>query len=79
MRFGYWAKMPGRCPLAEESESLQTPVHFLLYGRRNRRYKIYFAIHRESEMVRVFHVRHWSLKPVEADELEDLMEENEVN
>jgi len=67
--------LPERCPLAEESTELKAEVHFLLHGKRNRRYKVYFSIHNESETARVFHVRHWAMKPVEADELEDLMNE----
>jgi plasmid stabilization system protein ParE len=64
-------EMPRRCPLAGESDDLQTEVRLLLYGTRNRRYKVYFAIHHESEVVRVFHIRHWARKPVETDGLED--------
>ena len=70
------AELPGRCPLADESEDLQTEVRLLLYGKRTRRYKVYFAVQHESGTVRVFHVRHWAMKPVEADELEDLMDES---
>ena len=68
--------MPRRCPLAEESTELEAELHFLLHGKRNRRYKVFFSIHDESETVRVFHVRHWAMKPVETDELEDLMDES---
>jgi len=68
--------LPRRCPLAEESTALEAEVHFCLHGKRNRRYKVYFSIHEESETVRVFHVRHWAMKPVETDELEDLMDES---
>jgi plasmid stabilization system protein ParE len=66
------AEMPYRCPVAEESVELKTEVRLLLYGRRNRRYKIYFAVREETRAVRVFHVRHWAMKPIDADELEDL-------
>jgi plasmid stabilization system protein ParE len=65
-------EMPSRCPLSDESVDLQTEVRLLLHGKRNRRYKIYFAIHPASATVRVFHVRHWARKPVETDELEEL-------
>lgn len=64
-------EMPGRCPLADESDDLQTEVRLLLYGKRNRRYKVYFAIHHASATVRVFHIRHWARKPVEKSELEN--------
>ena len=67
--------LPSRCPLAEESEELEAEVHLLLHGRRNRRYKVYFAIHSETETVRVFHIRHWARKPLAADELQPLMGE----
>jgi plasmid stabilization system protein ParE len=70
-------ELPGRCPLAEESEALQTEIRILLYGRRNRRYKVYFAVHHESPAVRVFHIRHWAMKPAEVDELADLMDEGD--
>jgi plasmid stabilization system protein ParE len=65
---------PRRCPLAEESRHLQAEVRLLLYGKRNRRYKIYFAIHKETKTIRIFHVRHWARKPADTDELDDLME-----
>jgi hypothetical protein len=45
-------------------------------GKRNCRYKVYFSIHDESETVRVFHLRHWAIKPVETGELEDLIDES---
>jgi plasmid stabilization system protein ParE len=67
--------MPSRCSVAEESAELETEVRLLLHGKRKRRYKIYFAIHEETETVRILHVRHWARKPVEADELSDLMDE----
>jgi hypothetical protein len=67
--------MPSRCPIFEDSEELGVEVRVLLHGKRNRRYKIYFSIQAEDERVIVFHVRHWARKPVEADELEDLMDE----
>jgi plasmid stabilization system protein ParE len=67
--------MPERCPIADESADLQTQVRFLLHGKRNRRYRIYFAIHNESETVRVFHVRHWAMRPAGPDEPEDPVDE----
>lgn len=70
------ADMPARCAIAEESVDLKTEVRVLLHGKRNRRYKVYFAIHQGSETVRVLHVRHWARKPVETDELADLMDDN---
>ncbi len=66
--------MPGRRPLAPESEALDAEVRVLLHGKRNRRYKIYFAIHSDTQTVRVFHIRHWARKPLDADELTELME-----
>ena len=67
--------MPQRCPVAEESSDLETAVRLLLHGKRNRRYKVYFSIYEPAKRVRVVHVRHWALKPLESDELEDLMDE----
>lgn len=67
--------MPSRCAVAEESAELGAEVRLLLYGKRKRRYKIYFAIHEEAETVRILHVRHWARNPVEADELSDLTDE----
>jgi len=67
------SETPSRCAVADESAELETEVRLLLHGRRKRRYKIYFAIHQET--VRIYHVRHWARKPVEADELADLMDE----
>ena len=66
---------PQRCPLAEESQQLQAEVRLLLYGKRNRRYKIYFAIHKATGTIRVFHVRHWARKPAGNGELDDWMDD----
>jgi hypothetical protein len=38
-------------------------------------YKIYFAIHKDTDTVRILHVRHTARKPLDADELQDLMDE----
>jgi plasmid stabilization system protein ParE len=67
-------EMPNRCPLAELSRELEAEVRLLSHGRSHRRYKIYFAVHTETEIVRVFHVRHWARKPADADEIEELMD-----
>jgi plasmid stabilization system protein ParE len=64
-------EMPSRCPLASEADDLQTEARLLLHGKRNHRYKIYFAIYHASATVRVFHIRHWARKPVEKSELEE--------
>lgn len=67
--------MPARCAIAPESADLEAEVRLLLHGKRKRCYKVYFAIHQQTETVRVFHVRHWARRPVETDELADLMDE----
>ena len=36
--------MPSRCPIADESEDVGQQVRVLLHGKRNRRYKVYYAI-----------------------------------
>jgi plasmid stabilization system protein ParE len=36
--------LPHRCPVAEESEELGQEVRLLLYGKRNRRYRVYYAV-----------------------------------
>lgn len=71
-------EMPGRCPVAPESEDVGEEIRILLHGRRNRAYKIYYAILYESPSegaVRVFHLRHWARKPVSEDELQELMDD----
>jgi plasmid stabilization system protein ParE len=72
-------RAPQRCPLAGEFQQVRTEVRLLLYGKANRRYKIYFAIHKETETVRVFHVRHWARKPAGIGELDDLNDAGEQN
>jgi plasmid stabilization system protein ParE len=70
--------MPSRSPIADESEELGQEVRVLLYGKRNRRYKIYYAIRQETPStgsVRVFHVRHWARERLSADEVRELMNE----
>jgi plasmid stabilization system protein ParE len=60
-------EMPGRCPLAAESEELGLEVRLLLHGRKKRAYKIYYAVDHETPStgtVRVFHVRHRARRPL---------------
>ena len=71
--------MPARCPVASESEDLEQGVRFLLHGRKNRAYKIYFAIRHETPVsgtIRVLHVRHWAREAVSAFELQKIMDES---
>jgi len=68
--------MPGRCPVADESEELGQEVRLLLYGKRNRKYKVYYSIRHRSRStgtIQVFHVRHWARKSLNTDQLRELM------
>lgn len=68
--------MPNRCPVADESEELGQEVRLLLYGKRNRKYRVYYSIrHRtpSTGTIRVFHVRHWARKSLNPDQLRELM------
>ena len=71
--------LPNRCPVADESEDLEQEVHVLLYGKRNRRYRVYYSIQqrtRSTGSVRVFHVRHWARKSLSSDQLRGLQGEH---
>lgn len=70
---GSLREMPARCPLVMDPAILDHEVRLMLYGRRNRRYRVFFAIRYRtprSGVVQVFHVRHWSAQPAGRDELE---------
>jgi plasmid stabilization system protein ParE len=70
--------LPHRSPVAEESEGLGQEVRLLLYGKRNRRYKVYYAVQQTAPSrgtVRVFHVRHWARGSLYPDQLRKLMGE----
>lgn len=69
------SEMPERCFRASESDILGTEIRLLLHGKRNRRYKIYFAIEEQTRTVNIFHIRHWAMRPADADELGDLLGE----
>ena len=74
------SEMPERCALAPEAEELGDAIRLLLHGRKNRSYKIYFKVQRESQTngkVLVFHVRHWARRPLTEDELDELMDDQE--
>jgi plasmid stabilization system protein ParE len=47
-------EMPERCAVAPESEDLDHEVRVLLHGRKNRSYKIYFAIDSETPVKVLF-------------------------
>jgi plasmid stabilization system protein ParE len=66
---------PSRCPVADESEDLEQEVHVLLYGKRNRKYRVYYSIQHKTPSkgkVSVFHVRHWARKSLSPDQLREL-------
>ena len=68
--------LPHRCPVAEESEELGQEVRLLLYGKRNRRYKVYYSVQQtmpSTGTVRVFHVRHWARRSLSPEQLRKLM------
>jgi plasmid stabilization system protein ParE len=67
--------MPGRCPVADESEDLGQEVPVLLHGRRNRKYKVYFSIERRGRSAGRVHVRHWARKSLATDEVRALLDE----
>lgn len=68
--------MPGRCPIAKESEEVGQEVRLLLHGKRNRRYKVYYSVQHTTAStgsVRVFHVRHWARKDLSQKQLRKLI------
>jgi plasmid stabilization system protein ParE len=69
-------EMPRRCPVADVSKALGQEVRLLLYGKRNREYKVYYSIRQRTPStgkVQVFHVRHWARKNLNPDQLRELM------
>lgn len=67
--------LPHRCAVADESEDLDQEVHVLLYGKRNRRYRVYYSIQQKTPStgkVCVFHVRHWARKSLSSDQWREL-------
>ena len=70
--------MPTRCPVAPELAELGQEIRILLHGRKNRAYKIFFSINYETPtagLVQVLHVRHWARKPLTAEDLQVLMDD----
>jgi plasmid stabilization system protein ParE len=68
--------LPHRCRLADESQELGQEVCLLLYGRRNRQYKVYYSVHQTTRLrgiVHVFHVGRWARKTPNTDRLRELM------
>ena len=73
-------EIPERCAFAPEAEELGDAIRLLLYGRRNRSYRIYFKVQQDSESVGkvlIFHVRHWARRPLTEDELDELMDDQD--
>ena len=70
------SRMPNRCPIAAESEEIGQVVRLLLYGKRNRKYKIYYSVRQatsSSGTIQVFHVRHWARRALSSGELRELI------
>ena len=68
--------MPSRSPVADESEELGQEVRLLLFGKRNRKYKVYYSIRQRTVStgtVQVFHVRHWARRSLNGEKLRQLM------
>jgi plasmid stabilization system protein ParE len=68
--------LPHRCQVAKESEELGQEVRLLLYGKRNRRYRVYYSVQPTTPstgIIRVFHVRHWARQSLKTDQLRRLM------
>jgi plasmid stabilization system protein ParE len=73
---GTLEELPHRCPIAAESHALGQEVRVLLYGKRNRRYKVFYSVQQKTPStgsVRVFHVRHWARNRLNTDELRELV------
>ena len=65
--------MPLRCPVADVSKELRQEVRLLLYGKRNRKFKVYYSIRKKTPSagrVQVFLVRHWARKSLNTGELD---------
>ena len=41
---------------------------------RNRRYRVYYSLHHETQTVRVLHVRHWAREGVDDAHLRQLID-----
>jgi plasmid stabilization system protein ParE len=73
--------MPRRCRVADESEELGQEVRLLLYGKRNRKYRVYYSIRQRTPTtgtVRVFHVRDWARISLDTDQLRELMGDRQL-
>ena len=68
--------VPSRCAIAEEFKDLGREVRLLLHGKRNRRYKIYYAIQADAARVHVFHIRHWAQKALNPSQIQKLINED---
>jgi len=69
-------RLPTRCPIASESKEIGQEIRYLLYGKRQRAYKIFFSIQANrprAGTINVFHVRHGAMKRLLAGELKALM------
>jgi plasmid stabilization system protein ParE len=64
--------MPERYPVNVECRALEQEVRVLMYGKRNRRYKVYYSVQRRTAKagaVQVLHVRHYSRRGPTQEEL----------
>src|SRR5258708_26155541 len=72
------AQMPERCSIVVDAQTPLERVRVLLYGRKNRSYKIYFCVQPETKtngIVSGFHVRHWARQSLSAYELKQMTDE----
>jgi plasmid stabilization system protein ParE len=63
-----------RSPIAEESRDIGREIRVLLHGRKNRAYRIFYAVLMETQTVQVLHVRHWARQAPSSGEIEGLLE-----
>jgi len=72
-------QMPGRHPVAPESEDLGQEVRVLHFGKRHHVYRVFFSVRLEGPkqgVVRIFHVRHGVRRKPTAAELQRFVAED---
>lgn len=66
------SKMPERCQLAVEANSLRHPIRQLLYGRNSDVYRVLFEINKSTKVVRIITIRHGAMKRLSRAEYDSI-------
>ncbi|MBM3756303.1 MAG: type II toxin-antitoxin system RelE/ParE family toxin [Acidobacteria bacterium] len=67
------SRLPERCKLAVEANSLRHPIRQLLFGRNADVYRVLFEINKKTSLVQIITIRHGAMKRLSKAEYDSIV------